>query len=1397
MSRAVAQTISSLSIGESDIEDSYPLSPLQQGMLFHNLASTQPGVDVEQMLFEISGVIDSEAFRRAWERVIERHAVLRTSFHWEGLDEPVQVVHRNGCLQLCEEDWRLLSTVEWRLRLNQFLKEDRERGFDLTQSPLMRVALFSTESSNIFVWTFHHALLDGRSFVLVLHQLYDFYTSILNGAELHLEQPRPYREHIEWLSKLDIREHEEFWRGLLKGFSAPTHLPAKHDVDLIPHNDGAHSETCIRLSPEVTSSLKRTALECEVTLYTLVQAAWALLLSRYGGEPEVAFGVTRACRRTAAEGSESVVGLFINTLPIRISVPADKPLQGWLQEMRSQHIALRQHEHTPLPRILEWSEVPRAEPLFESILVFESYELPRLLENHWKEWIIQDYELFEHTNYPLSLSAWSGDQLRLKIEYDTHRFDAAIINRMLEHLETLLTGFVTGADQPVSTLPTLSEVERLQILAEWNDTGTEWPSIECVHKMFERQAERTPDAVALFFEESSMSYRELNRRSNRLAHYLGSLGVAPGSLIGISMKRSLDMIIALFGILKAGCAYVPLDPAYPKQRLAAMLNDARVSLLLTEQRVLENLPEAGARVVILDLEREIIDSHSADNPRCSVSPVSPAYVIYTSGSTGIPKGVMIEHRSLSNYVRSVAWEFGLAAGDRVLQFASISFDTSAEEIYPCLTTGAALGLRTDSMLNSTSTFLQACSEWSITILDLPTAYWHDLTSSLNDQTPSLFPASIRLVIIGGEQALAERVVEWHEQVPSRVRLVNTYGPTEATIVATFSDLTSLVQAGHPLLDVPVGRPMPNVQACILDHHDQLSPVGVNGELHLGGAGVAQGYLNRPSLTAEKFIPNPFEPGTRLYRTGDLARYLPDGKIQLAGRVDTQVKINGFRVEPGEIEAALRSSPYLTDAIVLAREDNPGERRLVAYGIRSREADSLSPTELTNELRGFLRHKLPTYMHPSVFVPLEVFPTSGTGKVDRKALPKPNPERAVADQKPDSARDPLERQLVEIWEEILGVHPIGIRDNFFDLGGHSLLSMRMIDKVERMCGKRVPFAVLFEEPTVEHLAASIAGQAADAEHRWIVTIQSGDKRPFFFLHGDYNGGGFYCSHLARGLGEDQPFYAVQPHGLDGGAIPQSIEAMAASHLEAVRSVQPKGPYLLGGYCNGAAVAFEVARRLRVQGERVDLLVLLGASAYVPNRIRILRGLINGLVRIRRLGPEESSRRLVLFLERIARLKALRNYYRSRFIDLYRMRAIESVSFLVQKSVSHATQLRVALRNALWRAKSAAMPPETSRQIARTHDRRERLNDAYRRALLGFVPKPYDGRVTVLWPSELKLGDATDPTAGWSKVAAEVEVKTVPGGHITCLTKNVNHLAQALKACIETTRQAISAPDKQRD
>lgn len=904
------------------------------------------------------------------------------------------------------------------------------------------------------------------------------------------------------------------------------------------------------------------------------------------------------------------------------------------------------------------------------------------------------------------------------------------------------------------------------------------------HQLFEAQAARTPDAVAILFGDERLTYQHLNAQANQLAHYLRSLGVGPDTLVAVSVERSIEMIVGLFGILKAGGAYVPLDPAYPKERLAAMLEDARAPVLLTERRLLESLPQTEARVICLDSDWKIIAHSSTENPISKITPENLAYVIYTSGSTGKPKGVLIEHRSLANYVEAASAEFAIEAGDRVLQFASISFDTSAEEIYPCLARGASLVLRTDSMLNSSSAFLEQCRDWNITILDLPTAYWHELTASLDGEGLSL-PPSIRLVIIGGERALPERVAMWRTRVDERVRLLNTYGPTEATIVATVADL-SRTPTSEPVADVTVGRPIPNVQAYILDQHLQPVPMEIIGELHIGGAGLARGYLNHPELTAERFISNPFsdEAGARFYKTGDLARYLPDGNIQLAGRIDDQVKINGFRIELGEIETALRSDASVRDAVVVAREDRPGEKRLVAYVVPKQSRDLDAQAGMNDELRKFLKKKLPGYMLPAAFRLLDALPLSPNGKVDRKRLPLPDRMQINVGENYARPRDPLEKHLVEIWEEILNVHPIGIRDNFFDLGGHSLLSVRLMDRIEQELGKKIPLATLFEEATVERLAAEMLKQEAITPQSTIVEIQKGGSmRPFFFLHGDYNGGGFYCLNLARGLRADQPFYAIQPHGLDGEPIPATIEAMAISHLQALRAFQPTGPYLLGGYCNGGLVAFEMGRQLELQGERVDLLVLLCASASNV-RYKLLQSIVN---RVNREVEARLSRFLAL-RERVVRIEGIWNYYRGRLGELSRMEADEQITFLGNKAGKVVTNLAGALRSVLIAGKSPEAPSNIDQMAQAAEDRHHRATAIYDRAALGYVPKHYAGRVIVLWPGELALDNPDDPSDGWSKVAAEVAVHTIPGGHITCVTRHVHDLAGVLQACLEKTQAA---------
>lgn len=620
-------------------------------------------------------------------------------------------------------------------------------------------------------------------------------------------------------------------------------------------------------------------------------------------------------------------------------------------------------------------------------------------------------------------------------------------------------------------LPLLTEAERHQILVEWNNTAADYPRDQCIHQLFEAQVRHTSNAVALVYENMQLTYRQLNQRANQLAHYLQRLGVGPEVPVGLCVERSLEMIVGLLGILKAGGAYVPLDPAYPRERLAFILEDTQAPILVTQEHLREGLPRHSAQAVYLDWDG--ISQESEENPESSVRAENAAYIIYTSGTTGTPKGVVIQHKSLVNYCEAARVAYALKPGDRVLQFATISFDASAEEIYPCLAYGATLVLRTNSMLDSVSLFLQKCQEWALTVLDLPTAYWHELTRKIAVEA-LLLPPSVRLVIIGGERALPELVALWQSHVGQQAQLVNTYGPTEATIVATMHRVSGSTEAGATLREVPIGRPIANAQVYLLDQYLRAVPIGVPGELHIGGVGLAREYFNRPELTAEKFIPHPFstEPGARLYKTGDLARYLPAGDIEFLGRIDHQVKIRGYRIELGEIEAVLEQHPAIQEAVVVAREDIPGDKRLVAYVVPGREQ-----TPTSSELRGIVLERLPNYMVPSAFVLLESLPISSNGKLDRRTLPAPERTGRELDETFVAPVLAVHQQLAQIWEELLDTQPVGIRDNFFELGGHSLLAVRLVDRIEQFWGKKISATTLLAGPTIEQLA-SVLVQSED-------------------------------------------------------------------------------------------------------------------------------------------------------------------------------------------------------------------------------------------------------------------------------------------------------------------------------
>src|SRR5256714_1154199 len=796
-----------------------------------------------------------------------------------------------------------------------------------------------------------------------------------------------------------------------------------------------------------------------------------------------------------------------------------------------------------------------------------------------------------------------------RFEYSTDLFDEATIARMAGHWQTLLEGVVDDPARGLSELPLLTETEHRQLLVEWNATSAAYPRDRCVHQLFEAQVERTPDSVALFFEDEQLTYRQLNTRANQLAHYLQSLEVGPEVLVGICMERSPAMIVALLAVLKAGGAFVPLDPTYPPDRLAFMLQDSQVAVLLTQQQLLGIMPQHDTRVVCLDTDWEVITREPTENLPGTVTAENLVYVIYTSGSTGSPKGVMIEHGSVVNLATALAKTIYAQQRTplRVSLNAPLAFDASIKQIVQLLFGHTLYILPEEVRLDGAA--LQAyLGKHSLDVLDCTPVQLKLVLSAGLAGWSEVAPA---LVLIGGD--VLDREVRKVLAASSKTRYYNVYGPTECTVDATACQVQPM------LSESIIGRPLSNVQIYILDKQRQPVPVGVPGELHIGGVGVARGYLNRPELTVEKFIAHPWssQSDARLYKTGDLARYRADGSIEFLGRLDHQVKIRGFRIELEEIEAVLIRHPQLREAVVVARDDRTGEKRLVGYLV-AEPGQSFTVTGL----RRYLEEKLPAYMVPAAFILLEALPLTPNGKVDRRALPAPDVTRHPEEETYIPPILKIHHQLVQIWEGLLDVRPIGMRDNFFSLGGHSLLAAQMAARVEQVCGKKLPLAALYAGATIEHLTDVLVKEEETGTTKEsgsparVVAVQAGgSKRPFFFLHGDWYGGGFYCLNLARGLGPDQPFYVLEPYEFDRGGTPPAFEEMAAAHIEAMRAVQPEGPYLLGGFCNGGLVAYEMARQLHAQGQVVNLLALMDPA--LPGSHRSLRGAINRFSTVLRL------------------------------------------------------------------------------------------------------------------------------------------------------------------------------------
>ncbi len=1089
-----------------NLEDIYQLSPMQQGLLFHTLLAPEAGVYTVQVTCRLCGDLDSVAFERTWQQVIDRHSILRTCFLWEDLETPVQVVQRQVPIAIAYQDWRGLPSAEQDRRLEAYLETNQRRAFTLSEAPLMQLELFQlADDQHQFVWSHHHLLLDGWSEFLVFQEVFQLYDTFSRGQTIHLEAARPYGDYIEWLQRQDLSRAEEFWRIALKGFTAPTPFRVDRAIGAAAGHAPNAEQRC-NLSTATTAALQALARQHQLTLNTLVQGAWALLLNRYSGEADVVFGATVAGRPPGMAGIESMIGLFINTLPIRVSIDGRERLLPWLKQLQAKQAEVRQFEYSPLAQVQKWSDAPRGTPLFESIIIFENYPVDAALQALPGRLNVRDTRFVARTNYPMTLVVVPGRELLLKLSYDSSRFDADTIARMLGHLQVALEGFLLDLEQPLGALPLLSAAERQKLLVEWNATATPYLDDRCIHQLFEAQATHTPDAIAIVCGEQQLTYRELDARANQLAHYLQQYGVGPETRVAVCVERSIELVVGLLGVLKAGGAYVPLDPTYPPQRLEFMLEDSLTPLLLTQERLQSELSFSGFFVIVvaLDLDWELIAAEPAVCPTGAAHADHPAYVIYTSGSTGSPKGVQVAHRGLGNMVQSQIASFGVRPDSRVLQFASASFDASVSEIFMALVAGATLVIEAPNDELPGLALLELIDRLAITTVTLP-------PSALAAMPVKELP-TLETLIVAGEACSADLLARW---APGR-RVFDAYGPTEATVCATLGPWNAGSQPPS------IGRPIANTQVYLLDSQMRPVPLGVPGEIYIGGIGLARGYLNRPDLTAERFVPNPFtenkeqrtknqEPrtknqellssalgglwsvvGGRLYRTGDLARYLPDGAIEFLGRLDHQVKVRGFRIELAEIEATLNRHPAVRECLVMAREDLPGHKRLVAYIVSSQlsvvSGKSQLTTDngqLTSEVRAFLKQSLPEYMVPSAFVTLDAMPLTPNGKLDRRALPPPDTERPKLAQEFVAPQNDVMRVLAEIWASVLALKQVGIHDNFFELGGDSILSVQIVARANQ-AGLHLTSKLIFDHPTIGALASHTTHVGAPAAPQDLLT-----------------------------------------------------------------------------------------------------------------------------------------------------------------------------------------------------------------------------------------------------------------------------------------------------------------------
>lgn len=1296
----------------------FPVSFAQQRLWFlEQLVPGNPFYNVPTAV-RLVGQLSVTALEQTFNEIVRRHEALRTTFRMiDG--EPVQVIAPILELSLSLVN---LQIANKEAEVQRLATEAFQQPFDLVKGPLLRVKLLQLgEAEHVLLLTMHHIIADGWSAGVLVRELRTLYTAFVSGQPSPLKDlPIQYADFThwqrQWLQGEVLATQMNYWRQQLEGAAPSLDLPTDRTRLAIPTFRGARQS--LMLPKELSEAIALLTAREGVTLFMTLLAAFQTLLHRYTGQEDILVGSPIANRnRSEVEG---LIGFFVNSLVLRTDLSGNPTFRELLLRVREVALGAYAHQDLPFEKLVEELQLRdlNRNPLFQVVFALQNapvevLELPGLsltplnVEPGTARFDLE-FQLVECLG-----------SLAVVVVHSTDLFDSATITRMLENFQVLLESIVANPEERLASLSLLTETQRHQLLVEWNDTQANYLKNLCFHQLFEAQVEQTPSAIAAVFVDQvdqQLTYYELNRRSNQLAHYIQQLGVGPEVLVGICCERSLEMLVAVLGVLKAGGAYVPLDPTYPQERLSFMLSNAQVSVLLTQDSL--NLPTTqGLQVVYVDKDWQTIHQQSDQNPTVSVTPHNLAYVIYTSGSTGEPKGVMVQHQGLCNLAEAQVRVFHSQSNNRILQFASLSFDASVFEIVMALRQGATLYLTREEALKSVPALIKLIRDKRITNVTLPPTVLSILPV---ERLPTL-----QTIISAGEACSAHIANQWATE---NRRFFNAYGPTEATIWSTIHQVSTSMQ---PLL----GRPIANTQVYLLDSRLQPVPIGVKGELYIGGDGLARGYRNHPTLTASHFIPHPFshQPVARLYKTGDIARYMPDGNIQFSGRQDSQVKLRGFRIELEEISTALAEHPAVRETVVILREDIPGEQRLVAYVVLQQLA------LITRELSYFLRQKLPDYMVPSAFVVLEALPLTFSGKVNRSALPIPNISKLNIEKTYVAPRTPTEAKLTAIWAKLLNLEQVGIYDNFFELGGNSLLTMRLTDQIYKQLEREIPLSTIFLAPTVERLASFLEPEADNLPWTPLVAIQpTGSQPPFFCVHPIF-GVIFPYYHLARLLGPDQPFYGLQPLGIDGEHQPHtSIEDMASAYIKALRLVQPQGPYFLGGWSFGGLVAFEMAQQLQRANHEVALLALLDTPAPIAaNQPSFWDG--------------------------------------CKFL-------LSTVAVSVWPYILAYFYLIIA--------------PRKHRRI---HRLRPMLHvfTASSQAASNYKPQTYLNQITLFSTAKHLTKAVRDSTMGWSELAkTKVEVYKIPGNHLTILRKpHVHALAELLKLCFK--KYSCSETNKSRN